>query len=475
MNRTAALLLLLALAGCRVGPDFSPPPASPLANYDLAALPADERVAAGGPALTPAEPAPDRWWQLFRCPALDATEAMALSDNNTLAAAKASLRQAEQVVAGAASAWWPQLDLGGGVQRNGAGGFTPAGGGTSSNFFSIGPSASYMADLFGGTARSVEQSEALADYQRSQIDAAVLTLTGGVATQAIAVAGARLQIATLEAILASDQQNLTLVTRQFDIGKAARSDVLTAQSQLVGDQSQLAQLRQQLSVGRHALAVLVSRAPADWAPPEFTIADFTLPPALPLALPSELRSRPDIRAALAQLHADSAAIGVASAQYYPSISLSAAVTQQSVTLGQLFAGSNNLWNVGASFTTPIFHGGALDAQKQAAVEAYQAQLATYQQTVIVAFGQVADSLRALEHDAEQVRAAEAALQISQASLALQRSSYQVGKASLLQLLTAQRAVAAAQQTSASARTQQLSDVVQFFLAVGSGIASEART
>jgi len=313
MNRSLLLASLLLLAGCTVGPDYQAPadPAQP--GYDLANLPAQERAGVAGPQLAPG-PVPPDWWTLLHSPALDRTEAQALADNATLAAAKATLRQAQQVVIESQAAWWPQVDLSAGVSRNGAGGFTAAGGGTSSNFFSFGPTVSYLVDLFGATARQVEESQALADYSRWQVEAARLTLTGGVATEALAIASARLQIATAEDILASDQKNLTMVRTQFEVGKAARSDVLTAQAQLVGDQTQLAGLRQQLSVARHALAVLLSRTPADWTPPDFAIDDFAMPDTIPLSVPSELvHKRPDIAAAEAQLHSASAAIGVATA------------------------------------------------------------------------------------------------------------------------------------------------------------------
>jgi len=466
MNKLLLSASLLMLAGCTVGPDYQAPADPAQKGYDLADLPAQERAGVAGPTLM-SGPVPADWWKLLGNPALDRTEDQALADNATLSAAKATLRQAEQVVIEAKAAWYPQADLSAGVQRNGSGGFTAAGGGTSSDFFSIGPSVSYMADLFGATARAVEQSQAQADSQRWQVEAARLTLVGGVATEALAIASARLQIATAEEILASDRKNLTMVQRQFEVGKAARSDVLTAQSQLVGDQTQIASLRQQLSVARHALAVLMSQTPADWSPPDFAIDDFALPDNLPVTVPSELvHKRPDIAAAEAQLHAASAAIGVAAAAQYPQITLTAAVTQQSEIVGTIFNPSNNLWNVGASLSQPLFHGGALEAQRQAAVEAYQAQLDTYRQTVIAAFGQVADSLRALEHDAELLADAQTALDISASSLALQRSSYQVGKTSLLQLLTAERAFAQAKQSLATAKAQKLTDVVQFYVSLG---------
>jgi NodT family efflux transporter outer membrane factor (OMF) lipoprotein len=466
MNKSAPLILSLLLAGCTVGPDYQRPADPAQTGFDLATIPAAERATIPGPHLTEG-PVPADWWTLFKSPALDRTEAQALADNATVAAAKATLRQAQQQVIEAQSAWWPQASLSAGVQRNGSGGFTPAGGGTSSNYFSIGPSFSYTADLFGATARAVEQSLSQEDYQRIEVEAARLTLAGGVATQAIAIASARLQLATAEEILASDRKNLSMVETQFTVGKAARSDVLTAQSQLVGDQTQIASLKQTLSVARHALAVLMSQSPADWAPPEFNITDFTMPDSLPSSVPSSLvHQRPDIMAAEAQLHAASAAIGVAVAQQYPQITLSAGVTQQSTNPGTLFESLNNLWSVGANLSQPIYTGGLLAAQRQAAIEAYQAQIATYRQTVIVAFGQVADSLRALDHDAELLVDSKKALSISASSLALQRSSYQVGKTSLLQLLTAERAYAQAKQSTATAEAQQLQDVVQFYLALG---------
>jgi NodT family efflux transporter outer membrane factor (OMF) lipoprotein len=466
MNRSLLLAPLLLLAGCTVGPDYQAPPDPAQSSYDLVNLPAEERAGVAGPQLAPG-PVPADWWSLLHNPALDRAEAQALADNATLAAAKATLREAQQVVIESQAAWWPQVDLSAGVSRNGAGGFTAAGGGTSSNFFSFGPTVSYLVDLFGATARQVEESQALADASRWQVEAARLTLTGGVATEALAIASARLQIATAEDILASDQKNLTMVRTQFEVGKAARSDVLTAQAQLVGDQTQLASLRQQLSVARHALAVLLSRTPADWTPPDFAIDDFALPDSLPLSVPSELvHKRPDIAAAEAQLHSASAAIGVANAAQYPQISLSASLTQQSVTPGGLLESANNLWSVGANLAQPIYAGGALEAAHQAAIEAYNGQLATYRQTVIAAFGQVADSLRALEHDAELLADAKASLDISASSLALLQASYKVGKSNLLQLLTAERAYAQAKQSMATAKAQQLTDAVQFFVSLG---------
>jgi NodT family efflux transporter outer membrane factor (OMF) lipoprotein len=237
----------------------------------------------------------------------------------------------------------------------------------------------------------------------------------------------------------------------------------------LGDRTQLAGQRQQLSVARHALAVLAGQTPAEWVPPDFDLEAFHLPAEIPLTVPSALiRQRPDILAAEAQLHAASAAIGVATAQLYPALTLSASLTQQGRSLDTLFQGAGSLWSLGGGVTAPLFNAGALAAQKQAAVDAFEAQYATYRQTVIVAFGQVADALRALEHDADTLAAAGQSLEVARESLALQRASYGVGKSSVLDLIAVQRSYSQARLSYAAARIQRDQDIVQYFVVLGGG-------
>jgi len=465
MNR-AAFLSLLLLTGCTVGPDFTPPAAPDLPGYDAAHLPKGEQVAQQDQKVNYGQAIPAAWWQLFQSPSLEQTLSQVVANNNTLAAAKASLAQAQQAVLAAQGGLYPQIDLAASASRNGA--FRSNGTPTTSSY-GFGPSLSYTPDLFGLTERTVEQAQAQADNQRYQMAAAYLTLTGGAVAQAINIAAARQQLATLEEIIASDEKNLDLVRRKFALGKAARTDELTAESQLMGDRAQLSTLRQQLSVARHALTVLASRMPAEWLPPDFAMNEFTLPRDLPAVVPAELvRQRPDILAAEAQLHAASAAVGIATAGLYPSLTLSAGLTQQSLSADNLFHASSSLWSLGGSLTAPIFHGGALQAQKQEAIDAFDAQFATYRQTVVVAFGQVADALRALDHDAEFIANAQQSLRVAETSLKFQRASYAVGKTSLLDLIVAERAFAQARMSFLSAQIQQLQDSVQFFVVMGGG-------
>lgn len=459
----------LLLSACAVGPDFQRPAAPTLQTYDTADLPQAERVADSGSPVISGQEVPARWWTLFQSAVLEQTLRLVVENNNTLIAAKATLAQAQQVVIAAKGPLFPQVDLQAGAQRSGSGVLVPAGSGSASSLYSIGPTLNYTVDFFGLTRRTVEQQEALAENQQYQLAEAYLTLTGNAVTQAIAIAAARLEIATVEELIASDQQNLDLVRRKFEVGKAARTDILTAESQLLGDRSQISSLRQQLSVARHALAVLASRSSAEWTPPEFDIEGFTLPQEIPVNIPSALvRQRPDILAAEAQLHAASAAVGVATAQLYPTITLTGALTQQSMGVDTLFRGASTLWNFGGNLAVPVFHGGTLEAQRQAARDAFDAQYATYKQTVIVAFGQVADALRALDHDAEFIADARQSLRVSEESLALQRGSYDAGKTSLLDLIVAERAYAQARLSFAAAKIQQFQDIAQLFVVLGGG-------
>jgi len=334
---------------------------------------------------------------------------------------------------------------------------------------SIGPTVSYGPDLFGRVRRQVEENTALADVQRFALAAAWLALTGNAVNEAIASASAREQMRAVQDIVAVDRRNVNLVEIEHSAGRAARTDVLAAQSQLAADLALLPPLKQQLSAAHDALAILAGKTPAEWAAPRFDFEMLVLPVYVPETLPSALvRARPDILAAEAQLHAASAAIGVATAELYPSITLSASWTQQAARMGELFDSANGLWSVAAGLTAPLFHGGALKAQRQAAVDAFDAQLGVYRQTVLAAFGQVADTLKALEHDAEELAAQRAALDSAQALLALSQEDYQVGTASMLDVLQAQRLYAQARLGYAKARGQRYLDTAQLFEATGGG-------
>jgi NodT family efflux transporter outer membrane factor (OMF) lipoprotein len=244
-------------------------------------------------------------------------------------------------------------------------------------------------------------------------------------------------------------------------------DVTTAQSQLDRDRTMLPPLRQQLNVAQDALAILVGKLPAAWTAPDFNLATLTLPADIPLVVASELvRARPDIRAAEARLHAANAAVGIATADMYPRFTLSAAVAENGLFSGPAGAA----WSLIGGLTAPVFHGGALSAHRRQTQDAYQATFAEYQQTVLAAFGQVADDLHGLSNSADEVRTEQQALDSASAALRLTRLGYSVGNAGIVQVLDAQRLQQLAELRLVQARTTRYIQTVALFLATGGGVA-----
>jgi NodT family efflux transporter outer membrane factor (OMF) lipoprotein len=407
----ASLLGMAAvLAGCKVGPDFKrpdPPAADRYTSQKLqvesgASANLDQQIALGATL--------DRdWWRMFQSDALDAVVKRALEGNRTLVAANATLAQTSELARAQAGSLYPQVNMTAGLgrQKYGAEFFGASFEGLPPfTYYALGPTVSYALDYTGGTTRSVEQQYAQAEYQRQQLNAAYLMVSGNAVMQCLRIALLRGEIATVEAILEEDRQNQKLVQVAFEAGSVSRVDVVSAESQLASDATLLPSLRQELSVARHALSIIMGQLPAaDTVPTEFELSQVTLPRNLPVSLPSELvHRRPDILASEAQLHAATAAVGVATSNLYPHIVLTGSLTLQSTVLGHLFEGQNNAYSGLGSLTAPLFDGGTLRAQKRAAVDAMQASAANYEQTVLTAFGQVADSLEALDHDAEQLDA-----------------------------------------------------------------------
>lgn len=456
-----APLAALALTSCAVGPDFNRPAVPDADHYLPATAPA-----AKAQRLLPGEELPAQWWQLFHSPALQEAVKAALAGSPTLVAANATLAQAQQQVIVARGALFPRLGVNGGVTHTISSMPAPL---LAPTEYTLGPAATYTLDVFGGVRRGVEQQVALADMQRYQLAAAYLTLTGGVVTEALTIASTRLQIATTLELIESDKKNLELTEREFEVGTAARTDVLTADSQLAADLTTLPSLRTQLEQACDALAVLTGHAPAQWRVHDFDISEFTLPGELPLTLPARLaRQRPDILASEAQLHAASAAIGVAVAEEFPSLTLSGSITREALTAGALFHQFDTAREVGAAVAAPIFAGGALRAQAQGARDAYSAQLATYQGVVVTALGQVTDDLWALQNDAERMTVDQHAVDVASETLKLDQQSYLVGKINVLQLIDAQRTYAQARLGLATAQIQQYQDTVGLLVALGGG-------
>jgi NodT family efflux transporter outer membrane factor (OMF) lipoprotein len=429
------------------------------ANETLATLQLDAASEPGG-----------QWWKNLNSPELDATIDAAFAGNRNLAMAQASLREARELFSAQTGARLPSAELaaGEGRQKYGAAFLGPnAGSFPPFTYYTVGVNVSYLLDYAGGTRNAIEQRLALAEVRQHTLEAARLSLAGNIALQALQVASAREQLRAVQSIVEEGTRNVELVQKALDAGSVARLDLLTAQSQLADDETLLPPLRQQLSAAQHALAVLVGRPPASFTAPDFELAAFRLPSSIPLGVPSELaHRRPDIRADEARLHAATAAVGVATANLYPQIRITGSLSRQSLEPSDVFDDKNTAFSLVTNITAPLFNGGRLRAERRAALAAVDGALASYQQTVLTAFAQVADTLTALEHDAELIAAQQKAFDVAQTNLSLARESFSAGNTGVLQILDAQRLSQRARIGVVRAQAQQVQDLIELMVALG---------
>ncbi len=469
---TLNLGLNLFLAGCTVGPDFVRPNPPQVKSYTHGTNPA-ATISADGQAqlFEQGGSIASDWWRLFNSSKLDVVIKDAITGNPTLQAAEAGLRHSQDNLRAGYGVFYPQLDAGFDAARQKSS-LARFGGSSVSNIFNLftlQATVSYALDVFGGERRAVESLKAQVDFQRYEVKGAYLTLSGNIVNTTIAQAAYREQIKAEEQIISLDREQVGISEAQWEAGTVPYSNVLSLRSQLAADESTLPPLRQKLSQTEHLLAALTGRAPAEYDPPQVDWADLTLPVKLPITLPSELvRQRPDILAAEAQLHSSAAEIGVATAALFPSFTLNGAYGQTNNSLSDLFKESSNIWSLGANVAAPLFHGGALWFGRQAAIEGYNQSLANYRQTVLSAFAQVADTLRALEHDAETLQAQSQALSTSEEALRLVQANYQAGTANYLQVIAADDQYHQAKIGYLQASAQRFQDSVALFVALGGG-------
>ncbi len=435
------------LTGCAVGPDFrsSKPPSTKA--YTATALP--EKTAAapgiGGAAqcFVSGQDISAQWWTLFHSEALDQLIHLALADSPTLAAAQATLRQAqENLRAQVGVVFFPKVDANYSAEREkftGAVLGQAATTGTTFNLYHASVSVSYLLDIFGGGRRELEALQSQVDYQRFQLEGSYLTLTSNIVTATINEASLRSQIRATREILTVQEKQLDVVECQFQLGGVSRSDVLAQRTQVAQTRATLPPLERNLSQTRHQLAVLAGMLPSEAVLPEFELDSLQLPQELPVSLPSSLvRQRPDIAASEALWHAACAQVGVATANLYPQITLTGSYGSEAITIGALFNNGPPIWNVGAGLLQHIFRGGELSAKRRAAIALYEQASAQYRETVLQAFQNVADVLRALEADARGLEAQAVAEGAASDTLDLTQKQFQLGAVSYLSLLNAER-------------------------------------
>jgi NodT family efflux transporter outer membrane factor (OMF) lipoprotein len=467
----AALAGALALGGCVMGPDFSRPPPPQVDSYVRQAMPASLTAAGSTQTLSAATPLRDDWWTTFGNRDIDAAVNAALTGNATLAQAEASLRRADHELRAGAGVFYPQVSAQGGAARER---YTPLHIGQDLppsifNLFTLSASVTYALDLWGGERRLVESLAAQRDAERYTVEAANLTIAANVVNTMIARAAYRDQIQATREMIELVQEQVRITKAQADAGTAAWAAVLVLQNEQATLEASLPALEQKRSQADDLLAELSGVFPAQWQAPDLTLRDITLPAGLPQTVPSSLvRRRPDILEAEAQLHAASAQIGVATAAMFPSVTLSAAGGFGDNALHDLTARAGQTWSIGADMTAPVFQGGSLWYGRKAAIDAFDASNAGYRQTVLSAFSQVADTLRALEHDAAGLDAQTRALAAAEEALRLLHADYVAGTADYLQILIADGQYHQARIAWLQADAQRLQDTVALYAALGGG-------
>ncbi|MGO8755103.1 MAG: efflux transporter outer membrane subunit [Gallionellaceae bacterium] len=463
---------LLLFSGCTAGPDFARPAAPSVDHYNHGPDPSETAPVDGQTQRFKQGMGPvANWWNLFNSKQLDAVVAEGLANNPGLEAAQASLRQSNDNLQAGYGIFYPQISADFNPARQK---FSPARIGISApgstfNLLTLSASVSYSLDIFGGERRTVENLQSQVDLQRSTVLGAYLALSGNIVNTAIAMAAYQDEIKYTEELIALQKEQIAITEKQVQAGTVSYETVLNLRNQLASLEATLPPLRQRLSQSEHLLATLAGHAPADWTPAQVSFSELSLPGELPLSLPSELvRQRPDILAAEAQLHGASANIGVASAALFPNFTLNGSFGQNATSMNGLFGSNASFWSLGADIAAPLFNGGTLSARKQAAIDAYKQSLALYRQTVLGAFAQVADTVRALEHDAESMQAASQSVSASEESLHLTQVNYQAGLINYLQEITADIQYHQAMLGYLQAQAQRLQDTKALFVALGGG-------
>jgi NodT family efflux transporter outer membrane factor (OMF) lipoprotein len=294
-------------------------------------------------------------------------------------------------------------------------------------------------------------------------------LSANVVAAAVQQASLQAQIDATHRLIDINTHVLQILRYQRSKGYVGRLEVAAQESQLAQVTATLPALAKQLEQQRSLLAVLAGRFPSQALAQKFELADLQLPQELPLSLPSQLvAQRPDVLQAEANMHAASAQVGVATANRLPNIQLTANAGSTALAIGEVFKSGTGFWNLGAAVTAPIFQGGTLLHQQRAAKAAYVQAAEQYRSTVLTAFQNVADTLTALEQDAEGLKAAAAAADAAKVTLDLSQRQWKAGYASYLSLLGAEQADQQSQIALVQAQANRYADTAALFQALGGG-------
>ena len=469
-------VVLLVLSGCAVGPNFKKPPAPDVSGYTPTPISNTSSTSNvhGGEAqqFVEGHDIPGDWWTLFHSKPLNDLIERALKANPDLKAAQAALSVARENVIAQRGAYYPSVSGSfSATHAKSSSNISPVTNTSALNYSLYTPqvSVSYVPDVFGLNRRTVESLQAQEQQARFALAATHITLSSNVAAAAIQEASLRAQVDATHELIKINTDMLEILRTQFAKGYVSRLDVAAQEAQLAQVVATLPPLLKQLAQQRDLLAVLAGGFPNQDVPEKFELANMQLPQEIPLSVPSQLvQQRPDVRQAEENLHSASAQIGIARANRFPAFNITADAGAMATVFSRLFSAGTGFWDVGASVTQPIFQGGTLAARERAARDAYVQAEEQYRSAVLAGFQNVADTLNALQQDADGLKAAAAAKDAAAVTLDLSKKQYQAGYVNYLGLLNAEQSYQQALINLVQAQANRYADTAALFQALGGG-------
>jgi NodT family efflux transporter outer membrane factor (OMF) lipoprotein len=466
MTRPYSLLLALTLTACTVGPNYHPP-SDP--------TPAEFKEVVGGwkPANPRAEVPKGAWWSLLGDPTLDCLEKQVAVTNQNVKQAEAAYRQAEALVRETRADLFPTLGINSGASRSTLNA-TAAGAGLSGpisqtvvSHYSLQSSASWDLDVWGRIRRQLESQKAAAQVSAADLANSLLSAQAALAADYVNLRAADSQVQLLTDTVAAYSRTMTITENQYAAGTASRSDMEIARTQLRSAQAQLAGVGVQRAQFEHAIAVLTGHAPSELTIP---LAPLTMAvPDIPVGVPTTLlERRPDIAAAERIMASQNAQIGVATAAFFPDISLSAAYGFAGDPVAKLLTAANRAWSLGATANQTLFDGGFRHGTVAAARANYDQSVAAYRQTVLTAFQQVEDDLSSLRILQRQAALEDAAVDSGQRTLDVTLNEYRAGIVPYTSVVTAQVQLLSDQQAALTIRQSRMVAAVALIEALGGG-------
>ena len=457
-QRIAPLLAALILAGCATIPEMKPTAID---------MPSSYKESAGDGVWRLAQPADaqerGQWWRAFNDPALTALIEEATRANASLAVAAARVRQARALAGMSESERSLQLGAGLGAQRSGADGVPSA------NQYQARLSASYEVDLFGRVGAGVSAARADAAASNASYHSVLLSLQADVAQTYFRLRATDAELATLARSVDLRTQSVKVNQSRFDNGDIGEFDLARAKTELANARAEAIGLQRQRVQTEHALAVLLGKPAAMFSAEAGPLPESASLPVIPAGVPSLLlQRRPDIVAAQRAMVASNARIGVAKAARFPSLLLNGGLGTDAASASNLFKWSAHSWVLGAVMSLPIIDGGRNKANITRSEAVLEESVAAYRQNVLVAFAEVEDNLAGLRILAGQAEQIDAAVVSARRSADLAQKLYQAGRSSYLDLLDAQRNLAAVERSAVLLRGDRAVTTVALIRSLGGG-------